>query len=45
MPSGPGVESRFISDIASVLLSSISTSSVSQLTVGGTLKEGGALNH
>ena len=37
MPSGPGAESSFISDIASVISSSVSTSSVSQLTRGGTL--------
>ena len=40
MPSGPGAESSFISDIASTILSGVSTGSVSLLMRGGTLKVG-----
>ena len=39
MPSGPGVESTFISDIASVILSSITAES------GRRFERRGALNH
>ena len=43
MPSGPGAESSFISDIASTILSGVSTGSVSLLMSGGTLKVGTVL--